>query len=198
MDTRKLGKPTDQRLAMLSNLATDILWYGHIETTFDRAKAAARVVEKVITLAVNTYEDDSIGYLYYIIQVKDNKFTLRHKLTHLSGYYKGVGDVRGTYIGDSFFTVSDYLVKKFDFGTGEFEAQVTFGDMQELTPTTAAAENKDIYEIEPGGAVETTVGTSQGYTVDEPITKDDTGVTGQTTPPYNPDNPDEVIEMPTE
>ena len=30
MDTRKLGKPTDQRLAMLSNLATDILWYGHI------------------------------------------------------------------------------------------------------------------------------------------------------------------------
>ena len=57
MDTRKLGKPTDQRLAMLSNLATDILWYGHIETAFDRAKAAARLVEKVITLAVNTYED---------------------------------------------------------------------------------------------------------------------------------------------
>lgn len=57
MDTRKLGKPTDQRLAMVSNLATDILWYGHIETTFDRAKAAARVVDKVITLAVNSYED---------------------------------------------------------------------------------------------------------------------------------------------
>ncbi len=57
MDTRKLGKPTDQRLAMLSNLATDILWYGHIETTFDRAKSAAKIVEKVITLAVNSYED---------------------------------------------------------------------------------------------------------------------------------------------
>ena len=57
MDTRKLGKPTDQRLAMLSNLATDILWYGHIETTFDRAKDAAKIVEKVITLAINTYED---------------------------------------------------------------------------------------------------------------------------------------------
>lgn len=57
METRKLGKPTDQRLAMLSNLATDILWYGHIETTFDRAKAAAKVVEKIITLAINTYED---------------------------------------------------------------------------------------------------------------------------------------------
>ena len=57
MDTRKLGKPTDQRLAMLSNLATDILWFGHIETTFDRAKAAAKVVEKIITLAINSYED---------------------------------------------------------------------------------------------------------------------------------------------
>ena len=57
MDVRKLGKPSDQRLAMVSNLATDLLWYGHIETTFDRAKAAARLAEKIITLAVNTYED---------------------------------------------------------------------------------------------------------------------------------------------
>ena len=57
MDVRKLGKPSDQRLAMVSNLATDLLWYGHIETTFDRAKAAARVAEQIITLAVNTYED---------------------------------------------------------------------------------------------------------------------------------------------
>jgi large subunit ribosomal protein L17 len=57
MDTRKLGKPTDQRLAMLSNLATDILWFSHIETTFDRAKAAAKIVEKIITLAINSYED---------------------------------------------------------------------------------------------------------------------------------------------
>ena len=57
MDTRKLGKPSDQRLAMVSNLATDLLWYGHIETTFDRAKAAARLAEQIITLAVNTYED---------------------------------------------------------------------------------------------------------------------------------------------
>ena len=57
MDTRKLGKPTNQRLAMVSNLATDLLWYGHIETTFDRAKAAAKLAEKIITLAVNSYED---------------------------------------------------------------------------------------------------------------------------------------------
>ena len=53
----KLGKPTDQKLAMVSNLATDLLWYGHIETTFDRAKSAAAYAEKVITLAVDSYED---------------------------------------------------------------------------------------------------------------------------------------------
>ena len=53
----KLGKPTDQKLAMVSNLASDLLWYGHIETTFDRAKAAASLAEKVITLAVDTYQD---------------------------------------------------------------------------------------------------------------------------------------------
>ena len=53
----KLGRPTDQKLAMVSNLATDLLWYGHIETTFDRAKSAAAYAEKVITLAVDTYED---------------------------------------------------------------------------------------------------------------------------------------------
>ncbi|MBQ8451213.1 MAG: hypothetical protein IJ538_00315 [Clostridia bacterium] len=57
MDTRKLGKPTDQRLALVSNLATDLLWYGRIETTFDRAKAAARQAEKILTLAINSYED---------------------------------------------------------------------------------------------------------------------------------------------
>jgi large subunit ribosomal protein L17 len=53
----KLGRPTDQKLAMVSNLATDLLWYGHIETTFDRAKSAAAYAEKIITLAINAYED---------------------------------------------------------------------------------------------------------------------------------------------
>ena len=54
---KKLGRPTDQKLAMVSNLATDLLWYGHIETTFDRAKTAAAFAEKIITLAVDSYED---------------------------------------------------------------------------------------------------------------------------------------------
>ena len=57
MDTKKLGKNTDQRNAMLRGLATDLLWNGRIETTFDRAKAAARLAEKYITIAISGYED---------------------------------------------------------------------------------------------------------------------------------------------
>lgn len=57
MNTQKLGKPTDQRMAMISNLASDLLWYGRIETTLDRAKQAARYAEKCITLAVRSYQD---------------------------------------------------------------------------------------------------------------------------------------------
>ena len=39
MDTKKLGRPTDQRLALVSGLASDLLWHGRIETTVAKAKA---------------------------------------------------------------------------------------------------------------------------------------------------------------
>lgn len=57
MNTKKLGRPTDQRLALVSGLASDLLWYGRIETTLDRAKSAARYAEKCITLAIRSYKD---------------------------------------------------------------------------------------------------------------------------------------------
>lgn len=54
---RKLGRPTDQRMAMLKSQATDLLWYGKIETTVTRGKDVARIANKLLTLAINTYED---------------------------------------------------------------------------------------------------------------------------------------------
>ena len=48
--TRKLGKTSDQRKAMLRQLTTDLLAYGKLETTFYRAKEVQPVVEKMITL----------------------------------------------------------------------------------------------------------------------------------------------------
>ena len=55
---RKLGVTTTQRKAMLRNLASDLLWYGKIETTEARAKETRSYTEKLITLAINTYTDN--------------------------------------------------------------------------------------------------------------------------------------------
>ena len=48
---RKLGKPTDQRLAMLRAMTTALLEEGQITTTYTRAKEVAPLAEKMITLA---------------------------------------------------------------------------------------------------------------------------------------------------
>jgi len=48
--TRKLGKTSTQRKALLRQLVTDLLRNGKIETTFYRAKEVQPVVEKMITL----------------------------------------------------------------------------------------------------------------------------------------------------
>jgi large subunit ribosomal protein L17 len=47
---RKLGRPSDQRRAMLRNLVTDFLKYGRITTTEARAKEVRSISEKMITL----------------------------------------------------------------------------------------------------------------------------------------------------
>lgn len=54
---RKLGKRTDQRVQLVYSQASELLWHGRIETTVERAKEVRKVAEKMITLAVNTYED---------------------------------------------------------------------------------------------------------------------------------------------
>ena len=48
--TRKLGRPTDQRMAMLRQQVTDLLDTGRMETTVPRAKEIAPMAEKMITL----------------------------------------------------------------------------------------------------------------------------------------------------
>ena len=49
--TRKLGKTSAQRKALLRQQVTDLLENGKIETTFCRAKEVQPVAEKMITLA---------------------------------------------------------------------------------------------------------------------------------------------------
>jgi large subunit ribosomal protein L17 len=49
--TRKLGRPTNHRKAMLRALVTYLLENGKIETTVTRAKEVRSVTEKMITIA---------------------------------------------------------------------------------------------------------------------------------------------------
>ena len=48
--TRKLGKTTSQRMAMLHQQVTDFLDLGRMETTVTRAKEIAPLAEKMISL----------------------------------------------------------------------------------------------------------------------------------------------------
>ena len=48
--TRKLGKTTDQRMAMLRQQVTDFLGNGKMETTVTRCKEIQPLAEKMITL----------------------------------------------------------------------------------------------------------------------------------------------------
>lgn len=48
--SRKLGRPTDQRRAMLRAMVTYLLENGKIQTTVTRAKEVRSIAEKMITL----------------------------------------------------------------------------------------------------------------------------------------------------
>ena len=65
----KLGRTSKERNALLRNLASQLLWYGKIETTAAKAKELKSYVEKLITKAVNTYDDN----VEYEVVKKDEK-----------------------------------------------------------------------------------------------------------------------------
>jgi len=50
IDRRKLGLPSDQRRALLTNLARQFVRHGYVHTSLGRAKDLRRIVEKLITL----------------------------------------------------------------------------------------------------------------------------------------------------
>ena len=72
MANDKLGRPTDQRLAVLRNQVSYLLWHGKIETSVAKAKAVASKAEKMLTLAINTYEDN-VKVKKAVVDEKGNK-----------------------------------------------------------------------------------------------------------------------------
>lgn len=49
---RKLGRPTDQRMALLRNQVTNLIYHGKITTTDSKAKEIRKITEKLIAMAV--------------------------------------------------------------------------------------------------------------------------------------------------
>ncbi|HEY9901993.1 MAG TPA: 50S ribosomal protein L17 [Candidatus Sericytochromatia bacterium] len=63
----QLGKPADQRKALMRALATELIRHGRITTTKVRAKAIRAEVEKMITLAKDgslASRRQALGYIY--------------------------------------------------------------------------------------------------------------------------------------
>ena len=49
---RKLGRPTDQRMALLRNQVTNLIYHGKITTTDAKAKEIRKMAERLIAMAV--------------------------------------------------------------------------------------------------------------------------------------------------
>ena len=73
---RKLGKTTDQRMAILKNLTTDLLVHGKVETTEARAKEVRSIAENLIALAIkekDNFETVDVKVIKAKLDSKGNK-----------------------------------------------------------------------------------------------------------------------------
>ncbi len=64
---KKLGKPADQRRALLRSLTTELIRHGRITTSLIRAKVVRSEAEKMITLAKDgslSARREALAYIY--------------------------------------------------------------------------------------------------------------------------------------
>ena len=83
---RKLGKPTDQRLAMLKCQTTDLFLNGKIQTTEARAKEVKAIADSLIALAIrekDNFETVDVKVVRAKLDDKGNKVT--EKVTSKNG-----------------------------------------------------------------------------------------------------------------
>lgn len=88
--TRKLGRPTDHRRAMLRAMVTYLLENGRIETTVTRAKEVRSMTEKMITLA----KEDSLANKRAAMSYITKESVVKKLFSELAPKYK---DVNGGY-----------------------------------------------------------------------------------------------------
>lgn len=91
--TRKLGKPTDQRIAMLKTQTTDLLLNGKIRTTEARAKEIKSIVDSIIALAVkekDNFEEVEVKVVKAKLDSKGHKVTEKATSKNGKDYLKVV------------------------------------------------------------------------------------------------------------
>ncbi len=88
--TRKLGRSTDHRKAMLRGLVTYLLENGRIETTVTRAKEVSSMAEKMITIA----KDDSLQSKRRVMAYVTKEDVVKKLFDEIAPKYK---DVNGGY-----------------------------------------------------------------------------------------------------
>lgn len=69
MTNQKLGRPSKETNALVRGQVSDLLWLGKIETTAAKARSVRAKAEKIITLAINSYEDT----VKVVKEIKDAK-----------------------------------------------------------------------------------------------------------------------------
>ena len=77
---RKLGKTTDQRIAMLRTQTTDLILHEKIETTLARAKEVKAIADSLIALAIkekDNFETVEVKVRKAKLDAKGNKVTER-------------------------------------------------------------------------------------------------------------------------
>ena len=132
----KLGRTSKERNALLRGLASQLLWNGKIETTAAKAKELKSYVEKLITKAVNTYDDnveievvkkDSKGKEIKVTSVKDGAKKLAARRAIMAKTYD-LQEVKG------------FTEKKSDFKARTADVQHPLMDklFNEIAPKYAA------------------------------------------------------------
>lgn len=90
---RKLGRTTDQRLAMLKTQTTDLILNGKIKTTEARAKEVKAIADSIISLAIkekDNFEEVEVKVTRAKLDSKGNKVTEVAKSKNGKDYLKVV------------------------------------------------------------------------------------------------------------
>ena len=84
--TRKLGKPTDQRMAMLNTLVTDLVKNGKVVTTEPRAKEVKAMADSIIALAVKEHKNfEEVNVKVSKAKIDSNGRKVTEKVTSKNG-----------------------------------------------------------------------------------------------------------------